>query len=81
MKVKYTQQEKELEGLRKELRTKADQLQVLELQADLVPILRARIAELERTVQFNQKTRNSIAYDSNTQKESKEMVHFVTSTV
>lgn len=44
-----------MENLRKDLKSKVDKIQALELQVDTIPILKAKIKELERIIQFNER--------------------------
>lgn len=53
----------EIEALKKDIRAKVDQIQALELQADLLPILKSKIKELERVVEFNQRAKSSAGFE------------------
>ena len=54
---KLSRRDKEIDRLRRELRTKLDEIQTLELQVDTIPILKTKIGELERTIQFNERVK------------------------
>lgn len=60
MKAKFAAKEQEIEELKKGLREKIDQNHALELQVETLPILRSKIKELERIIEFNhaQKAKN-----------------------
>lgn len=50
------EKDQEIENLRKELRAAIDAKQVLELQVELVPILKEKIKELQGVAQFTQRS-------------------------
>lgn len=59
MKEKLAEKDAEIVALKKEVRKQIDLIQGLELQADLIPILKSKIKELERIVEFYQKSKSS----------------------
>ena len=59
LKAKVAARDKEIENLKKEIRGKIDEIQALELQAELVPILRAKVKELEGVISHNQRPKST----------------------
>ena len=56
---KMKEKDREISALQEDFKTRVDKLQALELQVDTIPILKAKIKELDRMVQFHERKKSA----------------------